>query len=44
VEVTDRKDVKVGNAQEISWGVTFTAYPNSSGVTLQAYDIVPALG
>lgn len=44
VEITDRQDVKIGNAQEISWGVTLTAYPNSSGVTLQAYDVVPALG
>lgn len=43
-EVTDRRDSKIGNAQEISWGVTITAYPNSSGVALQAYDIVPALG
>lgn len=44
VEVTDRKDFQVGNGQEISWGVTLTAYPNSSGVALQQYDVVPALG
>lgn len=44
VEVTDRKDFKISNASEISWGVTLTAYPNSSGVTLQTYDVVPALG
>ncbi len=44
VEVTDRKDFKVANADGIQWGVTLTAYPNSSGVTLQQYDVVPALG
>jgi hypothetical protein len=44
VEVTDRKDFKVGAGTEISWGVTLTAYPNSSGVAVQMYDVVPALG
>lgn len=44
VEVTDRKDFSVANADGIQWGVTLTAYPNSSGVTLQTYDVVPALG
>lgn len=44
LEVTDRKDFQIGNGQEISWGVTFTAYPNSSGVTMQSFDIIPALG
>lgn len=43
LEVTDRADFKVGNGQEISWGVTFTAYP-LNGVAVQVYDIVPALG
>lgn len=44
LEVTDRKEFKVGNGQEISWGVTLTAYPNTSGVAVQVYDLVPALG
>lgn len=44
LEVTDRKDFKVSNASEISWGVTLTAYPNTSGVAMQTYAVVPALG
>lgn len=44
VEVSDRGDIKVGNATEIFYPITLTAYPNTSGVTMQAYDVVPALG
>lgn len=44
VEVTDRKDFQVQNGSEVSWGVTLTAYPNTSGVTMQTYAVVPALG
>jgi hypothetical protein len=44
LEVTDRQDVKYGTTDAATFGVTFTAYPNSSGVALQAYDVVPALG
>lgn len=44
LEVTDRKEFKIGNGNEVAWGVTFTAYPNSSGIAVQAYDVVPALG
>lgn len=44
IEVTGRHDVKVGNGNEISWGVDMTAYPNSSGVAIQWYFLVSALG
>ncbi len=44
LEVTDRKDIKYATTDAAMYGVTFTAYPNSSGVAVQAYDIVPALG
>ena len=44
IEVTNRSDVKVGNGNEISWGVDLTAYPNSSGVAIQWYFLVSALG
>lgn len=44
VEVTDRQDIKISNGNEVSYGVTLTAYPNTSGVALQMYDIVPSLG
>lgn len=44
LEVTDRRDFKVGNGSEVSWGVTFTAYPNSSGIAVQSYVIMTALG
>lgn len=44
VEVTNRQDVQVGNGSEIAWGVDLTAYPNSSGVAIQWYFLVSALG
>lgn len=44
VEVTDRKDVQFQSGNPITWGVTLTAYPNSSGVAIQYYYVVSALG
>jgi hypothetical protein len=44
IEVTGRSDVKIGNGNEVAWGVNLTAYPNSSGVAIQWYFLVSALG
>jgi hypothetical protein len=44
VEVTNRQDFKVANSETLTWGVTLTAYPNTSGVAVQTYIAVPALG
>lgn len=44
VEVTDRKDLQISNGEPISYGVTLTAYPNAAGLTMQEFDVVPALG
>jgi hypothetical protein len=44
LEVTDRKDVKWSTTDASMLGVTLTAYPSSSGVAMQVYDVVPALG
>lgn len=44
VEVTARKDVKYATTDSAVYGVTLTAYPNTSGVAVQVYDVVPSLG
>lgn len=44
LEVTGRADVKFSNGSEAPWGVTLTAYPNSSGVAIQWYYLMSALG
>jgi hypothetical protein len=44
VEVTGRSDAKFSNGNETEWGVTMTAYPNSSGVAIQWYVLMSALG
>jgi hypothetical protein len=44
LEVTDRQDVKYAGTDAAVYGVTFTAYPNTSGVAAQIYDVVPSLG
>jgi hypothetical protein len=43
-EVSDRKDVKFSNANEAPWGVSITAYPNTSGVATQWFFVMSALG
>lgn len=42
VEVTGRADVKFSNGNEAPWGVTMTAYPNSSGIAIQWYFLMSA--
>ncbi len=44
VEVTGRSDVKFSNGNETTWPVTLTAYPNSSGIAIQWYYLMAALG
>jgi hypothetical protein len=44
VEVTGKNDVKFQNGNEASWGITLTAYPNTSGVAIQWYFVMSALG
>lgn len=44
LEVTGRGDFQVSNGNPMNYNVTFTAYPNTSGVTMQAYEVVPVLG
>ena len=44
LEVTDRGDFQVSKGQAMSFNCTFTAYPNTSGVALQGYEVVPVLG
>lgn len=44
VEVTGRSDTQFSAGQEATWGVTLTAYPNSSGVATQYFYIMSALG
>jgi hypothetical protein len=44
VEATDFGDLKIGNSEAIAYGVTLTAYPNTSGVAIQIFEAIPALG
>lgn len=44
VEVTDMKDLKIANSDQVSFGVTMTAYPNTSGVAIQIFEAIPVLG
>ncbi len=44
VEVTGRSDVKFSNGNETSWAVSMTAYPSASGVAIQWYYLMSALG
>jgi hypothetical protein len=43
VEVTDRADLSVQAGNEISYGVTLTAYPGSDGVAVHWFYILDAL-
>jgi hypothetical protein len=43
VEVTDREGFSVKAGEAITRGVTLTAYPNSSGVSIETFYKVPAL-
>lgn len=44
VEVTARKDVTYNNANPATFGVTVTAYPDSTGVAVYEYNVMAALG
>lgn len=44
VEVTARKDIQLSNGNPMTMGITLTAYPNSSGVAIQEYNLMAALG
>jgi hypothetical protein len=44
IEVTGRADIKIDSNDAITWPVTLTAYPNSSGVAIQWYMVIPTLG
>jgi hypothetical protein len=44
VEATDFGDLKIANSEAIAYGVTLTAYPNTSGVAIQVFEAIPALG
>jgi hypothetical protein len=44
VEATDFGDLKIANSDEIAYQVTLTAYPNTSGVAIQIFETIPALG
>lgn len=44
VEVTARKDITYNNAGIAEYGITLTAYPNASGVAVQEFNIMTALG
>lgn len=44
VEVTGQQAVKVANSASIDWGVTLSAYPDTSGNFIYTYYAIPALG
>jgi hypothetical protein len=44
IEVTGRSDVKFSNGNETAYPLTLTAYPNSSGIAIQWYYLMSALG
>lgn len=44
VEVTSQGDIKIANSETIEWGVTYSAYPDTSGNAIYSYFAVPSLG
>jgi hypothetical protein len=44
VEVTNQGDVKIANSDTVEWGVTFTAYPDTSGNYVYPFGLQPSLG
>jgi len=44
VEVTNQGDIKIANSETVAWGVTFTAYPDTSGNFVYPFGEQPALG
>lgn len=43
LEITDLDDEQIAQGSSIQYGVTFTAYPDSSGVSIYTYMLVPNL-
>lgn len=43
IQITDKTDETISQAAAITYGVTFTAYPDSSGVAVYTYLVVPNL-
>ncbi|GAA2636903.1 hypothetical protein GCM10010399_82540 [Dactylosporangium fulvum] len=44
VEVTAQTDLKIANSESLDWGVTLTAYPDTSGNTVYPLFALPNLG
>jgi hypothetical protein len=44
VEVTNQGDIKIANSETIEWGVTLSAYPDTSGNAIYAFFALPHLG
>lgn len=44
VEVTNQGDIKIANSETLEWGVTFTAYPDTSGNAIYPFFALPNLG
>ncbi|MER7280418.1 hypothetical protein ABT369_38875 [Dactylosporangium sp. NPDC000244] len=44
VEVTGQGDIKISNSETLEWGVTLTAYPDTSGNYVYPFGLQPALG
>lgn len=44
VEVTSNADVTLANSDNVAWGVTFSAYPDTSGNYIYPFFAIPSLG
>ncbi len=44
VEVTSQGDIKIANSETLEWGITYSAYPDTSGNAIYSYFAVPSLG
>ena len=43
IEITDLDDEQIAQSAAIQYGVSFTAYPDNTGVSIYSYSIVPNL-
>lgn len=44
VEVTSQGDIKIANSETLEWGVTLSAYPDTSGNYIYPFGAQPSLG
>ena len=44
VEVTSQGDMKIANSAQLEFGVTYSAYPDTSGNAIYSYYALPSLG